>query len=259
MKEKLRKYIAEQPHIPTGFRYKTPILVSDSKGYTLRNAGRQNEFPTELWCITGAKTHKLVDLIEERIDKAINRYCNIIIYLWSGTCDITTKSGRYIKLSHISDKTVKEIVEQFERAITIIQKYPGAEIKFIDCPLLSIVKYNKHKGHKHSEHFKADDFKATEQIKQLNSKILALNSRLSKTTIRVSKYYFRARKLKPGKYRKSINISINQRDGVHPDQLLSLAITKHILLDTYSECYNIIDESDKVQLRVEEEELQKLF
>lgn len=93
---------------------------------------------------------------------------------------------------------MKEIVEQFERAITIIQKYPGAEIKFIDCPILSIGKYNKHKGHKHSERFKADDFKATEQIKQLNSKILALNSRLSKTTIQVSKYYFRARKLKPG-------------------------------------------------------------
>ena len=44
MKEKLKKYIAEQPHIPTGFRYKTPILVSDSKGYTLRNAGRQMNF-----------------------------------------------------------------------------------------------------------------------------------------------------------------------------------------------------------------------
>jgi hypothetical protein len=32
MTSKLRKYIAEQPHTPNGFRYKTPILVSDSKG-----------------------------------------------------------------------------------------------------------------------------------------------------------------------------------------------------------------------------------
>jgi hypothetical protein len=32
MTSKLRKYIAEQPHTPSGFRYKTLILVSDSKG-----------------------------------------------------------------------------------------------------------------------------------------------------------------------------------------------------------------------------------
>ena len=32
MTSKLRKYIGEQPHTPSGLRYKTPILVSDSKG-----------------------------------------------------------------------------------------------------------------------------------------------------------------------------------------------------------------------------------
>jgi hypothetical protein len=34
MTSKLRKYIAEQPHTPNGFRYKTPILVSENNfGY----------------------------------------------------------------------------------------------------------------------------------------------------------------------------------------------------------------------------------
>jgi hypothetical protein len=60
MSRKLRRYIEEQPQLPTGFRYKTPILVSDSKGFTLKNACSQQEFPLESWCIAGAKTSALV-------------------------------------------------------------------------------------------------------------------------------------------------------------------------------------------------------
>jgi hypothetical protein len=70
MTSKLRKYIAEQPHTPNGFRYKTPILVSDSKGFTIRNACQDDKFPVESWCIAGAQTSVLVDLIEKRISKA---------------------------------------------------------------------------------------------------------------------------------------------------------------------------------------------
>jgi hypothetical protein len=36
-------------------------------------------------------------------------------------------------------------------------------------------------------------------------------------------------------------------------------ITKHILLDTYKECYQVVHESEIIQLHVEEEELLTLF
>ena len=98
MSNKLRRYIEEQPQQPTGFRYKTPILVSDSKGNTLRNACTKYDFPLESWCVSGAGTEELVDLIQKRIGKALKRHMYIIIYLWAGTCDLTVKSGKYIKL-----------------------------------------------------------------------------------------------------------------------------------------------------------------
>ena len=148
MSRKLRRYIEEQPQLPTGFRYKTPILVSGSKGFTLRNACSQQEFPLESWCIAGAKTSALVDLIQERIEKAIKKHRNIVIYVWSGTCNITAKEGKFIKLRHRDNKTIDLIVNQYRRAIKIVDKFPGAEIKFIDCSLQSIVKYNTTKGHK---------------------------------------------------------------------------------------------------------------
>lgn len=68
MSRKLQKYIAEQPQYPNGFQYKTAILVSDSKGFTLRNACKENEFPLETWCKSGATTEVLVDLIRNRIE-----------------------------------------------------------------------------------------------------------------------------------------------------------------------------------------------
>jgi hypothetical protein len=71
------------------------------------------------------------------------------------------------------------------------------------------------------------------------------------TSVKISKYYFRGRKRKGGKTRKSVNLSINSKDGIHPGRLLSLAITKHILLDTYTECFDIIQESEIVQIRVD--------
>jgi hypothetical protein len=62
-----------------------------------------------------------------------------------GICDLTIKKGKFIELRHSGKKTVDQIVEQFHRAINIVEKYPTAEIKFIDCPILSIVKYNTYK------------------------------------------------------------------------------------------------------------------
>ncbi|CAC5372114.1 unnamed protein product [Mytilus coruscus] len=260
MSHKLRKFIVEQPQIPSGFRYKTPILVSDSKGFTIRNSCRDKEFPTELWCIPGAKTADLVDLIENRLEKAIKRHYHIILYFWSGTCDFTIKQGKFIKLRHNQEhKTVNSILTEYKRAITIVEKYPNTEIKFVDCPILSIVNYNKHKGHTNPATFKVEDFLVTRQIQNLNTKISELNQGLRKNTVKTSKYFFRARKVKRGGYRKSVNISLNKTDGVHSGPLLSLVITKQLLLDTYRECFHIATEAEEIQLRVSKEELLSLF
>lgn len=259
MSSKLKRYIEQQPQEPEGFRYKTPILVSDSKGFTLRDACNRYEFPLESWCFAGAKTEVLVNLIESRIEKALKRHQYIIIYLWAGTCDLTEKRGKFINLRHHSNKSVNNIVEQYNRALKLVRKYKGAEIKFIDCPILSIVKWNKSRNHQNPAKYKSEDFQVTRQVKLLNSKILELNKSIGKNTIKISQYFFRGRKVKRGGVRKSVRITINKKDGVHPGALFSLVITKHLLIDTYLECYHIRQQSDIIQLHVEEEELLNFF
>ena len=89
-------------------------------------------------------------------------------------------------------------------------------MKLIDCPLLSIRHWNKNKGHPKPETFKIDDFIITRQIQELNHKVCEINEQLNKTSVKISKYYFRGRKRKGGKTRKSVNLSSNSKDGIHP-------------------------------------------
>lgn len=56
--------------------------IEHSKGYTIRNVYAQNEFPIESWCKKGARTSEPVDITQERIEKAIKRHNQIVIYLW---------------------------------------------------------------------------------------------------------------------------------------------------------------------------------
>jgi hypothetical protein len=44
------------------------------------------------------------------------------------------------------------------------------------------------------ETFKVDDFIITRQIQELNYKIWEINDQLNKTSVKISKYYFRGRK-----------------------------------------------------------------
>jgi len=96
-------------------------------------------------------------LIKTRIEKTIKQHHYIIIYL-------TPKEGKYIKLKYHNNRTIKKIEEQYKRAINIVSKYHKAEIKLIDCPILSISKWNEYKGHKKPEAYTVEDFLVTKQI-----------------------------------------------------------------------------------------------
>ena len=66
---KLEKYVSNPTQLQ-GLKYKQPILVSDSKGFTLKN-NYHGKFPVECWCQPGATTKLLVDQIETHIEPAL--------------------------------------------------------------------------------------------------------------------------------------------------------------------------------------------
>ena len=55
-----------------------------------------------------------------RIRKAVTRHYKIIIYLWAGTCDLTIKERKFLKLKYKNNRAVDDIVDQYKRAIKIV-------------------------------------------------------------------------------------------------------------------------------------------
>ena len=172
---KLRKYIREEPQRPKGTQNRIPILVSDSKGLTLRNYCQDFKFPFELWCLPGARTKKLADLIKERTEKALQRHRKILIYLWAGTCDKTKKCGKEIRLRNKDNTTNDNITKEYERIIKYLEQY-GSDviIKIVDLPVLSIEKRNT--KHLKNIAYKEDGVHPGKNISLVITKLLLLDS-----------------------------------------------------------------------------------
>ena len=228
----IRKYLREQPQNPTGTQNRIPILISDSKGFTLRNNCPDFTFPFELWCIPG--TRKTQDIVKNRIEMATIRHKRIAIYFWFGTCDLTEKTGKYIRLRNKTLKTVDNIIQEHQRLLNYVEKF-GSEviITIVDCPLLSIQKWNSHfKPNKRTSKTKIEedineDKILTKQLSILNKKIWELNIKIGNKPIKTSQFYFRTRgnKRKPCRHSVSVHSNPGPNSTVYACGICDLPVT----------------------------------
>ena len=99
-----------------------------------------------------------------------------IVVLFFGTCEITSKVGKYIYVPEdINDKvqTVKENYIKYKEKI--LQANPEARVKILDCPFQSILIWNFLKGHPCPGIFEADQKRLEEAITNLNLIIHVIN------------------------------------------------------------------------------------
>ena len=264
--ERLRQYLLTQPDKPDGRQYRRAILVSDSKGYSLRNNYPKPNTPFELWCEGGATCEKLVDIIEERCAKAVRRHHRIVIYFWGGTCDITERdedTGRLSLRESDNNTAISDILIQLHRALNIVERNKGAQIKFVGIPTISIIAWNRKKGQQYTDHLKDQEHQVIEQVELLNKELVALNNTIGINSLQLNKALRRTRK-KPNKPAKqSLKITL-LRDGVHPGLFLSLHWARILIKDTFYYCYlnppNTPNpkEEDILQLDVNSSELEEL-
>ena len=261
--KRLRNYLLEQPDKPEGRQIKRAILVSDSKGYCLRNEYPKpnSPFDFELWCQRSADCKTLVDIIKDRIKKGIRRHKKIIIYFWGGTCDITEKVEKFLKLREKDDsKAIGNILEQLHRAINIVQQHKGAEIKFIGIPTISIITWNKNNGQRDTDQLLEQEIQVGRQVDLLNREITTLNNSLNQNSLLLNKALERSRKKKNEPARHSLRINL-LRDGVHPNRYLTLHWTRILVKDTFYKCYRETPRQqaeDILQIDVNSSELEEL-
>lgn len=107
----------------------TPVVLSDSKGCWLQGKEtHQSEREIIWWSKSSEKIQKRVQYLENIIAEKVKTLGNIWLYVWLGTCDLTSKQGKYISItSETGDETIDHIIEYFNQIINIIKKYPGCK------------------------------------------------------------------------------------------------------------------------------------
>ena len=103
---KLSKYLQKTVvNVPAGSRLRTPVILSDSKGFSLRNQ-ITHPFDNNIvwWCKKGAKIEESLAWLKRNIDRNLQNLGDIALYVWLGTCNLTSKDkSRFIYVqSYIS-------------------------------------------------------------------------------------------------------------------------------------------------------------
>ena len=234
---RLTKYLEKRCLFVEKPRQFKPVIFSDSKGNYIQEwannefVGRQIEWRT----YRGATTRDLVTRIGDSLNTLISRHGKIHIYLWSGTCDLTVKDGRYIKLrpnpDHILGQLTGELMSLEESATN-----RGFKITLLNVPNYSLVTWNSIKGHPNPTQFTADDIELRRRVQVINTVIDDINLRRDVRSPKFNADTERPHKHKNGLTQYTTNWSL-YRDGVHPGPLLSQVWMRSICVEIQKGCF----------------------
>ncbi|MES9881507.1 MAG: hypothetical protein ABW185_11560 [Sedimenticola sp.] len=230
----LTKYLDKHPLVvPTSENTHIAILLSDSKAARLQAVDTGQEFPLEYLYQKGKNTESLVKLLDKNLKIITEKHGKPpVVYVWAGTCDITTKTTHpYINIKQIGDVSPAEVIRQYEKAKTRTLS-SGGKIKFIGLPIYSVSEYNRVKGHPEWAQFVGSDREVERQIEYLNEKIVELNADVARHTLKFNADLRDLRhKNKPTYYYDLLE------DGLHPGKLLSEKWLRKLKIDITRECY----------------------
>ena len=222
-----------EPLVP---RLRTPILVSDEKSFTLKKYSPKEELPWILWAEEWAKTERLVDIVQERIEGALKEHGPLQIYFWAGTYDVIKGTEKEIELRYLDDqeKSLKVVSDQLQRLLEIARTYQEVKVRFVDLPFIILKKTNI----KVDQQSLAAAECANNQLKSINMLVRQLNSECAKYTMMLNFSHdcIRSRKEKGKKQRHSFDPKAME-DGVLPSRQTSLRWVRRLQIDIHKTCY----------------------
>ena len=242
---KLRKLINKPRDPPKGERRHKPIILADSKGKRLEEH-IYHDIDKEIdWNSKGgAQVEGSTNWLRRNITRKIIRYGDIWLYVWLGTCNLTTKNQKnnYISLTSETDDEIDNITRKYREIIKIVGKYPGSKVTILETPIYSIKQWNKEKGHKDPSIFEEQDEKLEKQIFTLNGIVRQINKSLGTHSPEFTPDLQASKKVRCGNKRKLkttkyYNFNLYKRDGIHPDNFLSKAWLRKISDQAKRDCW----------------------
>ena len=211
-----------------------PVLVADSKGNYLRRQFDSSNFdvPIQFVCRGGATFRQQYFYLQANLHKFPN---SSVFFIFLGTCDLTTKRGRFIELSSRDESSVRQIFHFIDRFNSLIHSYGrNFRIVFLEIPPYSIVRWNSSKGHSAPNHFVDQDKLLWYRIALVNEYIQQVNNTNLVISPRFKLAVQRCHSTKRGK-RYTVNYSL-YTDGVHPTATLCQYWLRNILTAINRHC-----------------------
>ena len=223
-------------------RTQTPLVLSDSKGNWLQKHVRYDAEKDLLWAAKGgASVQDRLEWLKTNLAEEKESHGDIWLYVWLGTCNLTSKNKRYITLKSEDDREVNNILAKYEEIVDVVHQYPGCKVTIMETPVYSIQEWNKKKGHKDPSVFEEKDEILSSQISILNSRVREINNSLgtnspdftSDLKTNVKNRCGLDRKLKTSDYY-SFHLYC---DGIHPDGLLAKTWLRKISEQARLDCW----------------------
>ncbi|CAC5424744.1 unnamed protein product [Mytilus coruscus] len=179
---KLAKYRRTHNFVPpTGRSRQRPVILSDRKGFTLRN-NIVNPFDQNIiwWCQESVSIEQSFAWLKRNLATKLYEIGDIALYVWLGTCNLTTKekSSKYISITTDKSVAVDKITSCIDDIKSYVQDFPQAKFIFLELPVYSVKAYNESKRHPDPKTFKQQDETLAYQVWQVNEKIRATNQTL---------------------------------------------------------------------------------
>ena len=214
------------------------MIYTDSKGYSVgRHVDRNNQLEDSIvWrCQEGLKFKTGFDWLKEDINDLKDRYGTIHIYFWLGTCDLTSKYGRYIHLNsnYVNDR--RRLIRQINLLANFCYR-ESVELTILEIPLYSIRRYNEKAGHNFPDLCADQDEHLAQQLEIINQEIREINDINYKVSPRFTLDIERNRSNNWSQRRYYHNFNL-YRDGIHPSKPLAKLWLRKLSLMVKKDCF----------------------
>ena len=87
------------------------------------------------------------ETIVRKVLGTVRKRNNPIVIIWLGTCEITQKTGKYVKIRQYPYQNIEFILSEYRELKNRIKEINNtAKVIFLECPYYSKTRYNKEKA-----------------------------------------------------------------------------------------------------------------
>lgn len=240
---KLQKYLKRQLVKPEGIQNKIAIVLSDSKAGYLKPYLEDSKVTIIWWTESGATTTNRLQFLKRRLSSLVKESSNkYVVYVWTGTCDLTYKEKGliYLRSGTLDDTySVQKLQDTFLELRDFCRGFKNVQVVFLELPPYSIYQYNTRSGSLGSEEdnrLKSLDKILFQQIEKVNDYLRSLNREDNFTSPTFKNDVFNNRKSSNREATDSFSYPLT-RDGIHPGESLSRVWMRRILIQIYINCY----------------------